>query len=1697
MGEHLVRDGALLDGRLKASSILFEGMDPRANGSAAPGSQLAAQVLPGDVTRPLFAIVHGAPPVVFRWLDLQGSVLLNASSMGTAVPHSVEHCRFTRAGDSNAGPDGTRPLGGAIEVHAGSLSISASAFTNLTAQNGGALALAGPEATVVVAHSLFVGNRALLNGGAIHVGGGRLTLSAVSITRNLAGHKGGGLFLVQGLIFMTEGSQLAANAVSQYRCDGGFCGASYYIVDRASNSSAADAGSTGSGIFYALPAPPASYITTTSDCRHASADVYPHLCGPVFRQYPELDDAVVSRVEELAYDEQYPFACAPGLYGRSGYVDEQRTAICSGRCPAGHYCPSGTTDPVECQPGTFCEEGSPRPTFCPGGTYSPAWRLVSPRGCHRVKAGFYAPRGSVYPRACPSAGFKCPGAWLAEQDTWSSTRAAEPIPVSLGSTRVVINTVVEVRQLLLSFHLRLGAHADGGSVRSTIGAVLASYAGVPPELLVVSQAEGASRQMNISVSFRALTSVVTFEELERSLMILDSTSLHTILAEARIAATAGRRRMMDTVSISEVGLIRVDDAATVELMMAAEVDRACPAGHWCREGVQVACPIGSYNELEGAMGPAACNECPGFPELSTTYEVASTLPQHCVCETGHYNRNTTGGVDCQRCRAGTDCVERGTAMTSIPVKPGYFRITANASYVKRCPDAAANCNTVLDCPESNSGCRGGNSVADQCAPSLTGIFCLKCVRDPTKPPVYYSPATKSEVASCKTCDDGISVVVRGLISLIVLATLLAMGMMVYRFGKSVWQMERFGKRLLPERQREALKRVWFNLNLTVKIKIIFAFFQIVTKISRVYEVDLPPIVRELLESCSTFVTFGVNFAPRWLSCFGWGDDYVGVLRFWMAAPVVIVCMILVTSAGLLLVARRLTLTRLITYALPGTLRALFIIYPLVTAVAFDAYPCYSFADEDVDERRWLKIDVEVECDSAEHESIRWNARAALILYPIGLLVLIGSLLMAARKDILSLRKTTLSTATAFLHKDYEPHMFWWELVEMGRKLILVGFMIIVPAYLSSMLQLILGTLVSAIFLFVQLIASPYENQSDDYLAATASFSILVFFLSCLGYKYASAFDLAGIKQAMTLDQQNVYAVDTSWLTAFLLASIFASLVMTCVIFFLQLGAETVAFRREERVAKARRLRYVQTGLEVTPPAIDAGAFHVFLSHTWAQGQSDMRIVKHRLLEMMPDLRVFLDVDDLMFGAGQEYIERSYVVLTFCTAKYFKSKACAREVFDTVLNSKPIICVLEPERNEEKGGLSQQEISHLLLNKRYPEDDDPNAVVWPLQWKLEDEVKGWGFEGPPTGQQVVDALFAFDPVEWNRFSAFQDVTMRLIAQRVLWQSGSAEPSPSRASPLKMVSKRVAPEVHPCQQQAVYVQGEIGNGAVSIDPPKTKHHLYCSPSCAGASSLATELTETLQIDLQWTDELEMLESCDHMLLYLTSQTWTCGEMSERCAGEVRTALARGVHLLLAHEFPSAIEDDGQRGACAFHEFFNEGWTPKDLLVGDSAIYNQIATALKAGAWRRAGLVLLASKLRLNDDDASRQAPKIENKWRSIRSLSLDGESVDKKAGADRGLDECASCRDVSLTHCAGSSSTMTNQTIETNDDESFDIERQEHLDHGDGVLGVHQSPAGSQLEDDVELDTVESLSALAVQRTSSIERQRQGLPSHDQV
>jgi hypothetical protein len=63
---------------------------------------------------------------------------------------------------------------------------------------------------------------------------------------------------------------------------------------------------------------------------------------------------------------------------------------------------------------------------------------------------------------------------------------------------------------------------------------------------------------------------------------------------------------------------------------------------------------------------------------------------------------------------------------------------------------------------------------------------------------------------------------------------------------------------------------------------------------------------------------------------------------------------------------------------------------------------------------------------------------------------------------------------------------------------------------------------------------------------------------------------------------------------------------------------------------------------------------------------------------------------------------------------------------------------------------------------------------------------------------------------------------------------------------------------------------------------------------------------------TKSIDSLAECDHLLLYLTSQTWTRGEASEVLADEVLRAMDLGVHVMLAHESERSIASP-QRPCC----------------------------------------------------------------------------------------------------------------------------------------------------------------------------------------
>ena len=158
-------------------------------------------------------------------------------------------------------------------------------------------------------------------------------------------------------------------------------------------------------------------------------------------------------------------------------------------------------------------------------------------------------------------------------------------------------------------------------------------------------------------------------------------------------------------------------------------------------------------------------------------------------------------------------------------------------------------------------------------------------------------------------------------------------------------------------------------------------------------------------------------------------------------------------------------------------------------------------------------------------------------------------------------------------------------------------------------------------------------------------------------------------------------------------------------------------RAELRALEDGQLRYATTGNVAAVRELGEGdAFHLFLSHSWINGQDPMRLVKDHLVnQLLPDkIEVFLDLDNLDQGRGAEDVARSQHFLLFLTTDYFESKNAFGELLRAHALEKPITVMVEAE-DAKHGGLSLESALDTKLATACL-----NAVTeWEL-WTLEDE-----------------------------------------------------------------------------------------------------------------------------------------------------------------------------------------------------------------------------------------------------------------------------------------------------------------------------------------------------------------------------------------
>jgi len=1097
----------------------------------------------------------------------------------------------------------------------------------------------------------------------------------------------------------------------------------------------------------------------------------------------------------------------------------------------------------------------------------------------------------------------------------------------------------------------------------------------------------------------------------------------------------------------------------------------CIAGFWCGVGTSspIPCPRNSTSTSLGANVPEACIPCP--PNAFTT-GTNSTRKDQCKCLPNFYSTDPLDDWECAPCGTGMVCNESGSTLRTLNVRLGYYRLSPTSRHVRRCSDSAAGCNDESACAKGTSGCAGGIGSGEQlCRPTLTGPFCQLCrmARADVSPTVFnetnvsteanvstrmfYVPATHTEAAHCEPCSSS-----HGYFAMVLVPCVVSIAVLLWSVIGCV--LRRSDRLRLA---RNSLISSLHAYSLPTKLKLLVSFYQISTRVEHVYEATLTDAARAVLNAVRFVISLGIDGIP--LQCFG-VDGYLSTLVFWMSVPLFLsgaaVCYeVLHAWCGGRCSRSEPLLRELQSRGLPHVLFIFFLTYPIVTNHAFDAFSCVEFDDGS----RFLIADVSTMCESDEHEYSKFVAWIAISIYPIGVVMITSLLLWGVRKDIGADSSTPLAKATRFLHADYTTILFWWEVPELIRRFLLVGLFVALPSPFErgTIMQLALASLVSTGYGAVQFTARPYRTLSDNLVALVSSTCLTTLFLVCIFFKVGSFTDGIG---TLNPEQRADFLIHTLLLGVVALSSVIAAIIVAAIILIVQFAEDQRRRQHEARANLARRLRYKHNNDEVTlgKPIISEGAapdfapskvmgdvsgqFHIFLSHVWGTGQDQMRIVKQRLREMTPDASVFLDVDDLKDGKGAEYVDVSVVVLIFASRGYFQSPNCMREILRAVVKRKPILAMLEPER--EKGGLTQDEIFREVHEA---DTTCEKAGKWYsskyVLWGLDAEVKDWGYH-MPDGSDICNEVFESDPIEWNRIGAFQDVTMRLVAHRLLMcnvpdfhgsqnrscsrrlssfmlrshgsrrqsrrsssdsfgsvlanmsnesgkdlfgrlqnrqgslssksrrnsQSGRRQSSDRRCtSPRRSIGSPVfdtwGGQFGGVLSGEVVVQGERTSQSVVTTTPMRSFHVYCSRHNYGAKELMSELATYLDIDvstsaaadktastktaLHVASSLEHLSVCDHMLIYLTEQTWTRSESTvEQFVSEVKGAMDAGVHLLLAHEMLGLGQED--RFPCAFGDFF--GCTPRDLLL--RGIYNSIATALKGNAWRGVSMALLGSSL-----------------------------------------------------------------------------------------------------------------------------------------
>ena len=342
----------------------------------------------------------------------------------------------------------------------------------------------------------------------------------------------------------------------------------------------------------------------------------------------------------------------------------------------------------------------------------------------------------------------------------------------------------------------------------------------------------------------------------------------------------------------------------------------CPKGHWCSAGRRISCGAGTYNDQLGADDQSFCTYCP-FNAM--TLEEAQTSADDCICTAGHFaatgadggdggdgSRGGSGGnLTCEACPVGAECDEPGATLATLPLGEGYWRDNNGTTDIRRCPGNFKGSGCVGANATSSSGCKSGLlgpycAMCDEASGVVGGVYydrdsreCLPCNKSGERGGYYIAAVILLLIFGCCCwC------VVR-LNSERIKETRLAKAIEGVRESRKTAQAQAALAAQAAEATKtsEARKNVlwwlsWWKRHAKsilsrgkIKVKVMFTFYQIATKVGETYLVTFPRSVETSLEYLSA-VNLELDGLGVPLTCVALGG-FEDKLIFMMFAPLAV------------------------------------------------------------------------------------------------------------------------------------------------------------------------------------------------------------------------------------------------------------------------------------------------------------------------------------------------------------------------------------------------------------------------------------------------------------------------------------------------------------------------------------------------------------------------------------------------------------------------------------------------------------------------------------------------------------------------------------------------------------------------------------------------------------------------------------------